>query len=531
MTVTAEPRVYLELVPGEKRPAASGWTRPDYRGIDPDQYERVGLRCDGLVVIDCDSEDAAQRWLKIDPAATFTVKTPRGWHIYYEWTPGSPTGPMVGVYPGIDVRAGNKSQVVCKGDGYEALTRPEVLRPFQPRWLQPTEPVDSAVWDGCSPIPEGTRDDTLYRWGCRLRGEGMELEEILAELLYLNDTYCRPPLPKRQVLEKAKQACQHEAGPELIQTTTPPVTSLETITSRELARLELPKLKWVLPGIIPEGLTLLAARPKKGKSWFALNLALAVATGGAFLDTQVPPGEVLFLALEDNRYRMQSRQAIVLGHTDGVDNLEFCLYSGKMPEAATAVASWIEAHPATRLVVVDTLAKVKRARKRDEGLYEHDYSALEPLKELADRYRIAIIVITHTNQAQQLADDLDAVTGSSGTTGGVDNVLLMKDLEHGTLLYGRGRDIPVDPEVIMSFDADRATWMRSVLQEIDPAAELLAWADNNLKPGEKVPNSKDLRELAKMSQSQIKTGLGALKNHPRYEERPHRGAVAIWRVS
>src|SRR5512139_3948027 len=44
---------------------------------------------------------------------------------------------------------------------------------------------------------------------------------------------------------------------------------------KELLTANYPPLKFVVPGLIPVGLTILAGRPKEGKSWLALQIALA----------------------------------------------------------------------------------------------------------------------------------------------------------------------------------------------------------------------------------------------------------------
>jgi hypothetical protein len=46
---------------------------------------------------------------------------------------------------------------------------------------------------------------------------------------------------------------------------------------------ELPPVRWAVPGILPEGLSLLAGKPKLGKSWLALGLAVAKASAGVAL--------------------------------------------------------------------------------------------------------------------------------------------------------------------------------------------------------------------------------------------------------
>ena len=77
---------------------------------------------------------------------------------------------------------------------------------------------------------------------------------------------------------------------------------------QELLSWELPPTRWAIPEILPEGLTLLAGKPKLGKSWLALSAALSIASGGVALGTQpVIRGDVLYLALEDNARRLQAR--------------------------------------------------------------------------------------------------------------------------------------------------------------------------------------------------------------------------------
>src|SRR4051794_36654660 len=77
-------------------------------------------------------------------------------------------------------------------------------------------------------------------------------------------------------------------------------------TTDSLRFQQFPTLKMICGDIVVEGLTLLAAKPKIGKTWLALDIAIAVDTGGYCLgDIECEQGDVLFLALEDNKRRMQ----------------------------------------------------------------------------------------------------------------------------------------------------------------------------------------------------------------------------------
>src|SRR5260221_2650039 len=80
------------------------------------------------------------------------------------------------------------------------------------------------------------------------------------------------------------------------------------IALQELLALEMPPLRWVIPDILPEGLILLAGKPKLGNGWLALEIARAIAAGGSVLSKlPVVQGGVLYLALEDHTRRLQSR--------------------------------------------------------------------------------------------------------------------------------------------------------------------------------------------------------------------------------
>jgi AAA domain/Primase C terminal 2 (PriCT-2) len=97
-------------------------------------------------------------------------------------------------------------------------------------------------------------------------------------------------------------------------------------------------LKYIVPGLVVEGLTLFAGRPKIGKSWLVVDVAIAVATGGTCLGVKCEKGDVLLLTLEDNDRRLQRRLTKLLGanKADWPGNLRYTTipkqrHSGGMP--------------------------------------------------------------------------------------------------------------------------------------------------------------------------------------------------------
>ena len=114
------------------------------------------------------------------------------------------------------------------------------------------------------------------------------------------------------------------------------------------------------------------------------------------------------------------------------------LSAGEMPrlsEGGTAlIRAWIEQAPEPKLVVIDVLAKVRDPRRKDQGLYDSDYAAMEELKKIADEYGIAIVVIHHLRKMD--ADDpLDQVSGTTGLSGSADTVLVLNRTSSGTTTF------------------------------------------------------------------------------------------------
>ena len=82
---------------------------------------------------------------------------------------------------------------------------------------------------------------------------------------------------------------------------------LKTIDADTLMTTPLPTTKFIVEGLLPEGVHILAGAPKIGKSWFALWLCLCVAKGEPVWDFPTKQGTVLYLCLEDSYARIQNR--------------------------------------------------------------------------------------------------------------------------------------------------------------------------------------------------------------------------------
>jgi hypothetical protein len=221
--------------------------------------------------------------------------------------------------------------------------------------------------------------------------------------------------------------------------------TFDAISAAELDAQTFPAINWIVQDIIPDGLTILAGAPKVGKSWLAMRIAGAVAMGGAALG-KIPVAKrgVWYLALEDNRRRLQSRQRELFPGVAMPDNLFF---TNELPDSVNrrksleSVSPFLEARPDIGLVIVDTLARV-RPHGRREG-YQADADALGWWHEIAHALGLAIVVIHHTRKLEA-EDPLDSVSGTRGLTGVADTVVTLTRGrgEADGVLNVSGRDVP-----------------------------------------------------------------------------------------
>jgi hypothetical protein len=221
-------------------------------------------------------------------------------------------------------------------------------------------------------------------------------------------------------------------------------------------------IRYIVPGTIAEGCTLLAGRPKLGKSWLCLEMAIAVATGGYCLgDTRCDAGDVLYLALEDNERRLQSRIKKLMPLLVAGPDLKRFDYDTEWPRAneggIEAIRVWIKSKPDPRLVVVDVLAMFKPARGDKESMYEADYAAIKGLQALAGETGVAIVIVHHTRKTIGDVDPFEKVSGTLGLSGAADTVVILDRDQNGCTLYGRGRDIE-EFERAVTFDRASCVW-------------------------------------------------------------------------
>jgi AAA domain len=231
-------------------------------------------------------------------------------------------------------------------------------------------------------------------------------------------------------------------------------------TAAALRTMAFPPVSYVVPGIIPEGLTILAGRPKIGKSWMALDLAIGIATGKPVLGgVHVEQGDVLNCCLEDNPRRLQRRVTKLLSPftAEWPERLTLATRWRRLDDGGVEdIEAWCDSVPNPRLVLLDTLAGVRPSRSGTDTLYEGDYKALRDIHRFANDRGMGAVALHHTRKMD--ADDpVDTISGSLGLAGAADTCLVLARSSKGTTLYVRGRDIEEGERAVI-FGTENCKW-------------------------------------------------------------------------
>jgi AAA domain-containing protein len=241
------------------------------------------------------------------------------------------------------------------------------------------------------------------------------------------------------------------------------------ITARDLCSKKFPELKFLVPGIISEGLTIAAGRPKIGKSWLLYSLGIAVANGvealGINYGVAKPlKGNVLYLALEDGQRRLQRRMTKLIGINpeNWPKELELKTEWRRLDQGGLDdIRAWEKlvkdrgGNPT--LIMIDTLAKVQAPGSPKASPYQNDHDALAALQKLSDELGL-FIILSHHDRKMDADDVFDTVSGTLGLTGAVDTILILTKKRDVRTLHVRGRDIEEDTSLEMKFGKEDCRW-------------------------------------------------------------------------
>lgn len=257
---------------------------------------------------------------------------------------------------------------------------------------------------------------------------------------------------------------------------------LQTMDAETLLSTPMEPIRFIVEGLLSQGLHILAGAPKIGKSWLYLWMCLQITKGETIWELKTEKKEVLCLCLEDSFSRIQAR---LFELTDEAPpTLHFAVMSQKIGEGLELqIETFLAEHQDTGLIVIDTLQKV-RGNANATNSYAADYQQVDVLKKLADKHGISILLIHHLRKMHD-SDPLNMISGTSGISGCADgNFVLQKDerIENTATLLCTGRDIE-QREFHLEFNRLNFLWelLDPVIIDLKPVDETILLLSDFMK--------------------------------------------------
>lgn len=232
--------------------------------------------------------------------------------------------------------------------------------------------------------------------------------------------------------------------------------------------------EFIVDGLVPVGLTFLCGAPKTRKSYMALQLSYAVATGTDFLRFSTTKSSVIYFDLEGSKSRISSRveqmQIRLPNNVMIANQIPNKLSNGLVED----IKLLHERFPDVRLFIIDTYSRARGSVKTGgANAYDTDVSTLEPLQRMAIEEKIAVLCIHHEKKnASVLADPFERMSGTMGISGSCDSVINL--MTEGKRCDGKAKFeyTPRDAmpgEMILQFDSGSSLWREDVTASADIA--------------------------------------------------------------
>lgn len=249
------------------------------------------------------------------------------------------------------------------------------------------------------------------------------------------------------------------------------VPCVDVVDVSELQDKTLPPMKWLIDDLLPVGgVVMLSAKPKMGKSFLAIQLALSVASGGEFLGFQARKHEVLYIDLETSQRSMKGRISMM---TDDAPKGLYLMTPQEVFEFGniengfeSQVDYFLESHKCVKLVIVDTYGLIQGSRTAAQNIYRQEYAEISHLNSWARKKGFTLVLIHHQNKQDDYSNPVQGISGSTGITGGLQAYYILTKRDYTdtrTKLTIGGKEIAERDIFIQPESETNRTWV-----EVEP---------------------------------------------------------------
>jgi RecA-family ATPase len=259
-------------------------------------------------------------------------------------------------------------------------------------------------------------------------------------------------------------------------------TDKDSFDACDLVNETLEPVVWIVENLLPTGLAMLCAPSKYGKSWMVLQLCIAAAEGNSFLNFKTVQCGSLYYALEDGKARLQDRLKKVLKGKNAPKGIRFAIKADTLETGLlNKIEEELKAFPDIKIVIIDTLQKVRGKMSKDDTLYGNEYRQMAAVKEFADKHKICLLFVHHLRKMADESDVFNMISGSTALMGATDTILIIskkKRNDEQATFSSTGRDIE-QSELVVAFDKSKYKWeVEGTVEEIAARRELEEYESN-----------------------------------------------------
>ena len=416
----------------DKKATNAGWPDKVWNSSlldwDYNNPTKYGINLRDLVVVDLDRKDAIAK-LPEGAVDTLVVETPRGYHLYFWSNDDKYLKQRIGLYDKIDIKAGHGKYVIGPGSpGYSIVNYADIakLPDHFMSWIDNAKAIkkDTTVEVKEEKIPEGKRNDTLFKIACNMVEMDSSLNGTIGYLMGVNADVCDPPLGQQEIENIAKSAYNRLKNKVKVDVGISWVSNIDyTYTPNGLDMLQMAKA-WNPPEVIVEHRdvpiffdktrVVLNGKRSSRKGLFALHIAQK------YLELKRP---VLWIDAE-NHFGPVFHRKISHGWNEDL----YCHFNYRQAEALTdkhikGFRAWMREYDETGLVILDSmtaLGMIGEAANDAKGVTEMMAKYIDPWNEEGH----ATLALSHV--AKNQTDETDASSyGSMAVESNSDVVMLL----------------------------------------------------------------------------------------------------------
>lgn len=184
-------------------------------------------------------------------------------------------------------------------------------------------------------------------------------------------------------------------------------------------------IAWIVDRLLPVGLSIIAGKPKAGKSCLCVDLAICVANGTKFLGRDTYQSEVFYLSLEeDPRISRKTTQKIT-----SLPDIPNLYYGFEFPignDAITELEKLITLNPNLRLIIIDIVGCIIPYSSGDQSnKYDFVSYSLDRFKKILKGTNVSLLLVHHTSK-KEYALSQDRILGSTAYQAKVDSFLILE---------------------------------------------------------------------------------------------------------